>query len=537
MIVKELPEKCDVLVIGSGAAGCTFALAAKVMNPNLKVHIVERTDSAGGCTVYSGGGCWMPGHEWMEDPSKDSEAARTYLKNMYPEIDEACLDGFLADVPNVMELYKSNNVEFEKSLGYPDYYQELEGASKERTIFPLVYKGSKQIRNILRKTPWYYVPFTFNEFLSWGTHRIDRWNKTLLAKRKLLGHVVLGKAMIGFLLEACMNAGVDITLNSNVDEILVQNGQFMGAVVNEKQVSASIGMIAAGGFSHHPELMKKISAVRPMLSVSPEECDSGGGGLKLELDAGLKVNNPYCWWSPCFKTYDERVEEKPGPDLWAYHSTMLDRAWPGGIMVNAEGKRFTNESACYNTVGKILAEDPDPALDNVWLIWGDYYVRNYIRGIVSYYQPAKSYMNKSRTVEELAEKTGLPVENLRETIDHWNEMAKEGKDYDFGRGESEYDRFMGDGFRDGHPNIGPVEPPFQAVRMEPGTIGTKMGAVIDPHGRVSTQNDETVSGLYAAGNAKAAIFGDYYPGAGATLGQAIVFAYRAAKHASGKADS
>lgn len=535
MIVKKVPDKTDVLVIGSGGTGCTFALAIKTMNPKLKVHIVERTDSAGGCTVYSGGGCWMPGHSWMDNPSKDSETARIYLKNVYPEIDEACLDGFLADVPSVMALYKAKNVEFEKSLDYPDYYQEIEGSSKGRTVFPLVYKGSKKIRNILRKTPWYYVPFTFSEMLTWGPHRIGHWDKTLLAKRKLLGHCVLGKAMIGFLLEACMDAGVDISLSSNVDELLIQDGQFVGAIVNGKKITASIGMIAAGGFSHHPELMKKLSSIRPIISVSPEECDSGGGGLKLALDAGLKVGNPNCWWSPSFKTYDEKIEEKPGPDLWAYHSTMLDRAWPGGIMVNGNGKRFTNESACYNTVGKIMAKDPDPAMDNVWLIWGDLYVKNYIRGIVSPYQPAKSYMNKSKTLEELAEKTGLPVDNLRETINHWNEMAKNEKDDDFHRGESAYDRYMGDWYRGAHPNIGPVEPPFQAVRMLPGTIGTKMGAVIDHYSRVSKENGDIVSGLYAAGNAKASIFGDNYPGAGGTLGQAIVFAYRAAKHAVGKA--
>jgi 3-oxosteroid 1-dehydrogenase len=144
-------------------------------------------------------------------------------------------------------------------------------------------------------------------------------------------------------------------------------------------------------------------------------------------------------------------------------------------------------------------------------------------------------MNKSKTLEELADKTGLPVDNLRETINHWNEMAKNERDDDFHRGESAYDRYMGDWYRGAHPNIGPVEPPFQAVRMLPGTIGTKMGAVIDHYARVSKENGDIVSGLYAAGNAKAAIFGDFYPGAGGTLGQAIVFAYRAAKHAAGMA--
>jgi len=534
MILEEVPEGCDALVIGSGGAGLTFALAVKSLSPNSKVHIVEGASSAGGCTAYSGGGIWMPGHEWMEDPPKDTERAGIDLKNMYPGIDETCLDGFLEDVPSLMRLYKSKNVLLEQSLDYPDYYQEIEGSGKGRTVFPHVYKGPRKIRSVLRNLPSFYVPATLNELTTWGPHRLAHWNKTLLAKRKILGHQVLGKALIGFLLEACMDAGIDFSLNSRVDELVFRDGEFAGAFVNGQEVSASVGMLANGGFSCHPELMKRIEAVRPVLSVSPEECDSGGGGLRLALDAGLKVDNPDCWWAPVFKLYDETKEEKPGPDIWAYHTCLFDRSWPGGIMVNAEGKRFTNESACYNSVGGILAKGEDPALDRVWLVWGDYYVKNYVRGIVSSYQPAKSYMNKSKTVEELAEKTGLPAANLRETIEHWNEMAKEGRDHDFQRGESAYDRYMGDRFRDGHPNIAPVEPPFQAVRIHPGTIGTKMGAVTDCHGRVVSEDGSTVSGLYAAGNATASFFGKFYPGAGATLGQACVFGYRAAKHASGK---
>lgn len=61
-----------------------------------------------------------------------------------------------------------------------------------------------------------------------------------------------------------------------------------------------------------------------------------------------------------------------------------------------------------------------------------------------------------------------------------------------------------------------------------------MGAETDCHGRVVSEDGSTVSGLYATGNAAASFFGAFYPGAGATLGQACVFGYRAAKHASGR---
>jgi len=257
--------------------------------------------------------------------------------------------------------------------------------------------------------------------------------------------------------------------------------------------------------------------------------------LKLALDAGLKVGNPFCWWVPIMKLYGEN-EEKPGPDLWAYHTTVQDRCWPGGIMVNSEGRRFTNESACYNTVGGIMALEKDPGLDKVWLIWGDYYVKHYIRGTTSYLQRAKSYMNKSKSVDELASKIGVPAANLKETIEHWNEMAAEEKDDDFHRGKSLYDRYMGDQFRDGHPNIAPVEAPFQAVRLYPGALGTKMGAIIDEYGRAQLEDGRIVSGLYASGNAAASFLGNTYPGPGATLGQACVFAYRAARHACGASE-
>ncbi len=533
MLVKKIQTKCDVLVIGSGAAGLTFALAVKEMNPNLKVYVVERTDTTGGCTTYSAGGIWLPGHSLMENRTKDSDIARDYVKRIYPEIDEPSLDGFIDDAPRLFDFFLSKNVKFETMSTYPDYYQEIEGATTGRSVFPLIYTGSKSVRSIVRKTPIFFVPATIVELMSWGLHRIMKWNKTLLAKRKLLGHLTMGRALIAFLLDACFKAGVDVSLNSSVDEIIIQNGEFAGAIVNGQKISAPVGMLACGGFSSDPEMMKHIDAMRPVLNSAPEDCDSGGGGLRLGLKAGLKVGNPYCWWVPIMKLYKED-ETKPGPDLWAHHTTLQDRCWPGGIMVNGNGNRFTNEAACYNTVGGIVAQGKDPALDHVWLIWGDFYVKNYIRGITSPLQPAKNYMVKAKSIEELAEKTGLPKGNLRETLARWNSMAANEKDLDFHRGESLYDQFMGDQFREGHPNIAAVEAPFQAVRLHGGNLGTKMGPVTDHLGRVEREDGKKVSGLYAAGNAAASFFGNYYPGAGATLGQGCVFAYRAAKDVCGK---
>ena len=531
MLRRNVPSECDVLVIGSGGAGLVAALTVKDSKPAWSVCVAEQSESFGGATSYSGGVCWLPGHRFKQDPSKDGELARQYLKNAHPQIDEASLDGFLTDAPRMLDFIMSKGVWMEDIPEYPDYYQEIDGASTGRSLSPLVYKGRKKIRSMIRKVPAFFPPFSVREANEWGPHRLGRWNKTLLAKRMIAGHQTMGRAFIGFLMEACLAAGVDLALGCKTEALLIQNAQMSGAVVNGEKVRTPIGIMACGGFSHNPELIKLLAARRPVLSVAPEESDDGGG-LALALQAELAVGNPYCWWVPVMKLYGEN-EEKPGPDLWAFHPALYDRAWPGGIMVNSEGARFTNESACYNTVGGVLALDKDPRLDRVWLIWGDYYVRNYIRGTTSYLQPAKDYMNPSKSVEELAGRIGISASGLRRTIERWNAMVKKGIDEDFHRGESAYDRYMGDRFRDGHPNLGQVEPPLQAVRLHPGCLGTKMGPVTDELGRVRSEDGRVVSGLYAAGNAAASFLGNVYPGAGGTLGQACVFGYRAARHAAG----
>lgn len=525
----KILKACDVLVVGSGGAGLVAALAAKVAAPKASVWVLEQSETAGGATAYSGGVCWLPGHRFKQDPSRDTEAARTYLTSAFPEIHEPSLEGFLSDAPRMLDFLLSQAVKMETIPEYPDYYQDLPGASCGRSISPLAYTGPRRVRSMVREVPVFFPPFTVREAMDWGPHRIGHWNKTLLAKRKIAGHLTMGRAFVGFLLEACLRNGVPVSLQSKTEELILSDAQVRGAVVNGREVRCPRVILSCGGFSHRQDLLRLTAAVRPVLSVAPEACDDGGG-LALAVKAFLKIGNPYCWWVPIMKLYGEN-DPKPGPDLWAYHPTLYDRAWPGGIMVNAEGIRFTNESACYNTVGGILALDSTPALDRVWLIWGDFYVRHYIRGVTSYLQPAKAYMNKSSSVDELARKIDVPVSNLRETIRRWNVLVRQGRDDDFHRGESRYDRFMGDRFREGHPNLGPVEPPFQAVRLHPGCLGTKMGPTTDEFGRVCLEDGRMVSGLYAAGNASASFLGNVYPGAGATLGQACVFGYRAARHA------
>src|SRR5207249_11960744 len=81
--------------------------------------------------------------------------------------------------------------------------------------------------------------------------------------------------------------------------------------------------------------------------------------------------------------------------------------------------------------------------------------------------------------------------------------------------------------------LGPIDkPPFYAVALYPGDVGTSGGLLCDEHSRVLDGHGQPIPGLYATGNCTASVMGRAYLGAGASIGASFVFAYIAAKHAS-----
>ncbi|HEX7096597.1 MAG TPA: FAD-binding protein, partial [Acidimicrobiales bacterium] len=110
----------------------------------------------------------------------------------------------------------------------------------------------------------------------------------------------------------------------------------------------------------------------------------------------------------------------------------------------------------------------------------------------------------------------------------FNEHARAGVDPDFGRTER---GLMAPG------RVAPLDtPPFYAVVIHPGALGTNGGPRLTADAQVRAQRGGVVGGLYAAGNTAASAFGWAYPGGGATIGQALVFGYRAGRHVAKQPD-
>jgi 3-oxosteroid 1-dehydrogenase len=137
-----------------------------------------------------------------------------------------------------------------------------------------------------------------------------------------------------------------------------------------------------------------------------------------------------------------------------------------------------------------------------------------------------NYLQKADTLEGLAAQLGVDAEGLKKSVAKMNEYARNGKDPDFHRGESLFDKYYGDEKVKPNPCLAPIEtPPYYGIVVYAGDLGTKGGLKTDASARVLKESGEIIPGLYAIGNCSASVMGRTYPGAGGTMGPAMTFGY------------
>jgi 3-oxosteroid 1-dehydrogenase len=222
----------------------------------------------------------------------------------------------------------------------------------------------------------------------------------------------------------------------------------------------------------------------------------------------------------------------------------LDRGRPGVIAVGPNGKRFVNESNSYHDVCIGLFENGYPDDERFFFICEEAFVKKRGMGdilpwpwtpsLASYIR--NGYIQRGQTLENLAKEIDIDPEALSDTVLQHNKNVDTGIDPDFSRGESAFNKALGDanlGLK--NINLGPIKNgPFIALRIVPGTLGTAVGLKTDENARVLKENDSAVEGLYACGNDATSMMAGIYPGAGITIGPAIVSAYLAVEHAQKK---
>ncbi|WP_188131236.1 FAD-dependent oxidoreductase [Paraburkholderia panacisoli] len=533
-------READVIVVGSGAAGLTAAILAHDHGAN--VAIVERSPYVGGTSAVSGGGIWIPTNSHMHEVgvADSRDEAFAYCKSLTMErVEHALLETFVDTAPTMIRYLEDKTDLRFTALSTPDYHPEVYGArgggrSLEPVPFDARTLGDWQSR--IRVPNALSFPVTLQEaFVTYQAfYRPWKVPQDLVVKRMANGLVTMGQALVAGLLKAVLDRRIPILLNSRANALLRDGGRIVGirSVLNGQRVEmrARAVILASGGFEWNEDLKAKfLSGPIPAPNSPPI---NEGDGLLMAMEVGADLANlSEVWHYPSVAIPGETYE---GREM--VRGIKAERSGPHIIWVNGQGKRFVNEASSYNAVGKIFFS-PDtslPAYRNLpaWAIFDSQYRAKYVVGTTMPEDPDPEWLSKAETLEELANKVGIHPDGLADTVRRWNMFVAEGKDREFGKGDSAFDRFQGD-HEASHPNLGTIERgPFYALPIQPGALGTKGGPRTDCRAQVLSVRGEPICGLYAAGNVAASIAGPAYFGVGGTLGPAMTWGYLAGLNAA-----
>jgi 3-oxosteroid 1-dehydrogenase len=532
----------DVVIVGSGGAALTAALSAR--EQGARVVLVEKSALIGGTTAMSGGLLWVPNNRHMRSEGRaDSfDEAFRYIRRLAGgrRSDEDVRTVLEAGPAMVDFLEGSSEIRFE-TLDKPDYHPEFDGAkARGRCLAPLPLIGSLLGDWFARLRPasGFGVPLSWRELDEMnGIFHPERLDLALIEERAEAGFVGMGRALAGWLLKACLDAGVEILLETRATALLTEGRRVTGisAVAADattiEMMAARGTILAAGGFEWNERLVSQFVAgpVNHPLSCPTNEGDT----LTMGRAVGADLANMWDLWR--FPSAAIPGEEYGGKPL--SHMVAGERSLPGSIMVNRKGARFVNEAHPYTDVGRaFMTWDPvESSYENypAWAVFDHGFRQTYAVLSLLPGDDDPPWLTRADSLQELAQQLGIDGPALADTVHCFNQMVDEGRDRDYQRGDSLFDRYYADFGHEPSATLGRLEkPPFYALAVYPGAIGSSGGLLTDGHGRVRHVDGALIPDLYAAGDAAASCFGPGYGGPGGPLGHGLTVGYLAGRAAA-----
>jgi succinate dehydrogenase/fumarate reductase flavoprotein subunit len=558
----DLGREVDLLVCGAGPAGMAAALYASL--EGLDVLLCEKSDQVGGTGATSAGTLWIPGNTQNKDAGFDDSAAQAdlYLSGLIgADTLYEMRAAYLADGPAAIDyLSERTDVRFLPCGVHPDYRSNIAGAAiAGRAIVPVPFDGrllGDDFRRIRAPMP---------EFMLFGGMMVGKADLApLIGRFRSLGNflyaarlfarylidrmryprgtrLMMGNALVARLFYSLRKRNVPILFNAAVAGLLGDKSGVSGARLTvdggEITVRARKGVVLATGGYARNEDFRRTFMPQPVPAHSLSYEGNRGDGVAIGQRFGAAVTperGDSGLWAPV------SVVPRPDGSKGLFPHLVLDRAKPGLIAVNSAGRRFTNEAASYHDFVLAMFETNKvvPAIP-AYLLCDAAFLRKYGLGVVypGHRYPEKfvesGYLTCGETLDELAARIDVDAATLRATVARHNEFARTGVDVDFGKGETALNRFNGDLAHKPNHCIGPLAtPPFYALPVWPADLAVSTGLATDADARVLSADGGPIAGLYACGNDMASVMGGSYPGRGTTLGPAVVFAYRAARHAA-----
>ena len=552
--------RTDVVVLGSGAAGLCAAVTAA--HADLNVIVLERDKLLGGTSAISGGALWIPGtRQAVSGGIKDSpENARVYLQHVLGDSYRPDLiEEFLKRGPEALAFLEDHtDLKYSVRALSPDYYPELPGATDCGRALEVGEFDGKRLGNyfeLLRPPPQGMMGFggmmvnrmdiyhflnmrrSLRSFLHLARLAIRFWVDRMQYSRGT--RLVIGNAMIAALLRAAIDKGIAFHLGVETQRFLTSaDGGVTGVVVRLAngavvQIQARGGVVlATGGLSRQVDVLKQRPDTRDdHLSMAAPKADGTMISLaEQQLGAqvgGILQSNFY--WAPMSEMKERNGVREVFPHI------VTDRAKPGIIAVTEKGLRFVNEANSYHRFVEAMRAEQRRGVSRFYLIADQTALKAYGLGLV---RPspgrhgrflANGYLVKASSIASLAGRLDIDASALQATIEEFNRDAAAGVDRRFQKGATSYNRAMGDATAK-NACLAPLNaPPFYAVRIVTGDLGSARGLMTDTMARVLRTGGSVIPDLYAVGTDMNSVMGGAYPGPGIVLGSGMTFAFVAAR--------
>ncbi len=477
----------DIIIVGAGGAGLSAAIHAAEAGAQ-KVIVLEMTAKTGGALNFTSG---------------SMSAAGTIIQK--EEGIEDTVESYVADIIN-------NGDDFG---GQPNEKLIRVYANDAAEVFDWLYE------NGLKDATWRGAKAVFAP--EHALYSIKRTYKPAATdpNYKSAAHQVLDK------LVAADERIEIITLTTAKELVANEKGQITGVKAvgpnGEVTYTSRNGVIVCtGGYSSNGKLMGQYSDYGEYyLQGGAPGADGYGIYMMQKVGAGVVAMD-------AIPTFPMGLISKTDPTKGQIASTYTWKT--GGIVVNNEGNRFCNETEETVSIREVALEKQPEAVQ--YDIYTDKILADLMQTGSSIFMKFYFYeggagehvMYAADSIEELAEKIGVPAENLKKTVETYNAAVDAGVDAEFGRK------------LDGTDNnynlaINKIEgDKYYAIRLHALCVMTLGGVTANENMQVLDEDGNVIPGLYAAGECVGGIWGKFVSGGTGVMGP-IVFGRIAARHA------
>ncbi|SCC17955.1 fumarate reductase flavoprotein subunit [Kosakonia oryzendophytica] len=418
------PKRYDVVVVGSGGAGLAAAIQAH--DEGASVLIVEKMPTIGGNTIKASAGM---------------NAAETRFQRV-------------------------KGIQDSKELFYQESLKGGGNKNNPELLHRFVENAPEAIEWLARRG------IMLNDITTTGGMSIDRTH------RPRDGSAV-GGYLISGMVRNVNKRGIDVMLDTSVDDILFEQGEVCGVrLLTEEQESLTVQaksvVVATGGFSANSAMVVKY---RPDLEgfVTTNHKGATGGGIALleRIGAGTV----------------DMGEIQIHPTVEQNTSYLISESIRGGgaILVSQQGNRFFNEMSTRDKVSAAIIALPE---HYAYIVF-DEHVRAKNKAADEYI--GRGFVTSASSPRELADKLGMDHHAFLATLERYNGFVEKQHDDDFGRTTA---------------LRAPInEGPFHAIQIAPGVHHTMGGVTINTETEVLNAAQQVIPGAYAAGEVVGGIHG------------------------------